>query len=101
MTAAMNGSINFSIPDGWIPEFARHNENCFLIEPADGHFSLDEKDKHEALHLIDMLELDILPTYYQNQQKWLSIIKQAANDVSTAFESGRMAKEYYEKMYSA
>jgi len=101
MTAAMNGSINFSIPDGWIPEFARHNENCFLIEPADGHFSPEEKDKQEALHLIDMLELDILPTYYQNQQKWLSIIKQAANDVSTTFESGRMAKEYYEKMYSA
>ena len=101
MTAAMNGSINFSIPDGWIPEFARHNENCFLIEPANGHFSPEEKDKQEALHLIDILELDILPTYYQNQQKWLSIIKQAANDVSIAFESGRMAKEYYEKMYTA
>jgi starch phosphorylase len=35
MTAAMNGSINLSIPDGWVPEFAQHGKNCFSIEPAD------------------------------------------------------------------
>ncbi|MBP6540775.1 MAG: alpha-glucan family phosphorylase, partial [Saprospiraceae bacterium] len=29
MTAAMNGSVNFSIPDGWIPEFAKHGVNSF------------------------------------------------------------------------
>ncbi|MFZ1748660.1 MAG: alpha-glucan family phosphorylase, partial [Saprospiraceae bacterium] len=34
MTAAMNGSVNFSIPDGWVPEFAKHLDNCFVIEPA-------------------------------------------------------------------
>ncbi|HEY0176450.1 MAG TPA: alpha-glucan family phosphorylase, partial [Pedobacter sp.] len=27
MTAAMNGSINLSMPDGWVPEFARDREN--------------------------------------------------------------------------
>src|SRR5688572_13367552 len=31
MTAAMNGSINVSIPDGWVPEFAQPGKNSFLI----------------------------------------------------------------------
>src|SRR6185312_5644902 len=31
MTAAMNGAINVSIADGWIPEFARDKVNSFLI----------------------------------------------------------------------
>lgn len=27
MTAAMNGSVNFSTDDGWVPEFAKPGEN--------------------------------------------------------------------------
>ena len=44
MTAAMNGSVNFSIPDGWIPEFAVHGENSFVIEPADRKIPVHEQD---------------------------------------------------------
>ncbi len=99
MTAAMNGSINLSIPDGWIPEFAKDQENCFLIHPADSHLYAEEKDRLEALNLIDTLEWKILPLYYSNQAKWLSVLKQAARDVNPAFESRRMADEYYQKLY--
>jgi glycogen phosphorylase len=31
MTAAMNGALNFSVLDGWLPEFARHGENSFVL----------------------------------------------------------------------
>jgi starch phosphorylase len=31
MTAAMNGSVNLSTDDGWIPEFAKHGENSFVV----------------------------------------------------------------------
>lgn len=100
MTAAMNGSVNLSIPDGWIPEFAKDLENCFIIEPAPDHLSTEEKDRIEALDLIETLENKVLPTYYKDQNKWLSIVKNGAADVAPAFESGRMAQEYYEIMYS-
>ena len=100
MTAAMNASVNLSIPDGWIPEFAKDKENCFLIQPAPDHLSGEEKDKIEADNLIATLEEDVLPTYYANQSKWLSIVKSAAKDVNPDFESGRMAEEYYKVMYS-
>ncbi|KAF5278903.1 hypothetical protein FQR65_LT15499 [Abscondita terminalis] len=35
MTAAMNGSVNFSTEDGWIPEFAKPGENSFVVPKAD------------------------------------------------------------------
>lgn len=99
MTAAMNGSINLSMPDGWVPEFARDRENCFLIQPAPDSFSDAEKDQHENKNLMDALENDVLPMYYNNPVQWLTILKNAAADVVPAFESGRLADEYYTKMY--
>jgi starch phosphorylase len=99
MTAAMNGSINLSIPDGWVPEFAKDGQNSFLIPHADDNLSQPEKDKQENSRLMDILEKTVLPMYYKDQQKWLTILKKAATNVAPAFESGRMAKEYYEIMY--
>lgn len=100
MTAAMNGSINLSIPDGWIPEFAVDQENCFLIKPAADELSIEEKDRIEARNLIETLENIVIPMYYNDHSKWLSIVKRGVSDVVPAFESERMAKEYYEKMYA-
>ncbi|WP_299288342.1 alpha-glucan family phosphorylase [uncultured Mucilaginibacter sp.] len=99
MTAAMNGTINLSLPDGWVPEFAKDGENCFVIQPADLQLSEVEKDTLENAHLMDMLESTVLPTYYGNQAKWLSMVKKAAEDIYPSFESGRLAQEYYELMY--
>lgn len=100
MTAAMNASVNLSIPDGWVPEFAKHGKNSFIIEPAKDSLSVEEKDKLEAKHLFELLENEIVPTYYQAPEKWTSIVKQSMKDVLPYFDSGRMVKEYYEKMYS-
>ncbi|MFN3840456.1 MAG: alpha-glucan family phosphorylase [Cyclobacteriaceae bacterium] len=99
MTAAMNGSVNVSIPDGWIPEFAKHGKNSFIIQPADDDLPIEEKDKQEANHLYDLLENEILPLYYKSPAKWLKIVKAGMNDVLPYFDSARMADEYYEKMY--
>lgn len=100
MTAAMNGSINFSIPDGWIPEFAKHGKNAFLIEPAANTLSYDEQNDLEATRLLDMLENEILPMYYENKRKWASIVKEGMKTVAPAFDSDRMADEYYKKLFS-
>ncbi|WP_207536040.1 alpha-glucan family phosphorylase [Desertivirga arenae] len=99
MSAAMNGSINCSIPDGWIPEFARDKENSFVVEPAEEELSLEERDKVEAVRLIDTVEKVAVPMYYNNQKEWLQILKNGAHQVVPDFESGRMVKEYYELMY--
>ncbi|ASU35559.1 alpha-glucan family phosphorylase [Mucilaginibacter xinganensis] len=99
MTAAMNGAVNVSLPDGWVPEFAKDKENSFVIKPADDKLPVEEKDTLEARNLMDTLENTVLPMYYHNHAKWITVIKSAATDVVPAFEAGRMADEYYEKMY--
>ena len=99
MTAAMNGSINLSIPDGWVPEFARHGKNSFIIEAAKDSLTPEEKDRIEGKNLLDLLEHEIIPTYYKDKAKWTTIMKASMKDVLPYFDSGRMAQEYYEKMY--
>ncbi len=99
MTAAMNGAINVSLPDGWVPEFAKDKENCFVIQPASDLLPTGEKDMQENSNLVDILQHTVLPMYYNNQAQWLSILKKAATDIVPAFEAGRLADEYYEKMY--
>jgi starch phosphorylase len=100
MTAAMNGSINFSIPDGWMPEFAKHGKNCFNIQPADDHVAQEEKDKIEAKHLLDVLEHEIIPMYYERPHEWAQLMKSSMGDVVPFFDAGRMAGEYYQKLYN-
>lgn len=96
MTAAMNASVNLSIPDGWVPEFAKHGKNCFVIPTANDSLSQEEKDEIESENLLDVLEKEIIPTYYNNPSKWVKIIKQGMKDILPHFDSARMAKEYYE-----
>lgn len=95
MTAAMNASINCSTFDGWICEFGRNEENAFLIPVAHGD-NINQQDRDQ---LFTMLETTILPMYYDEPEKWQQIILTSMNDVGEYFDSDRMAREYYEKLY--
>ncbi len=101
MTAAMNASVNFSIPDGWVPEFSKHGKNSFIIEPAKDALSQEEKDWIESERALDILEKEIIPTYYKNPPLWADIVHQAMKDILPYFDSGRMAKAYYDELYNA
>lgn len=101
MTAAMNGSVNFSTDDGWIPEFAKSGENSFVVPIADyKNMSIYEQDNYDLNKLYEILENEILPTYYDQPEKWRKIVKTAMDDVKTAFNSDRMAAEYYSEIYN-
>lgn len=99
MTAAMNGAVNVSIPDGWFPEFAKDKINCFVIPAASPDFQLHEQDERDANNLYDLLEREVIPMYYDDPAKWLAIMKNGMRDILPQFDSKRMAKEYYEKLY--
>ena len=86
MTAAMNGSVNLSIPDGWVPEFSKHGKNSFIIPTAADELSQDERDKQEANALYDMLENEIIPMYYKQPKKWIKIVKEGMKDVTPFFD---------------
>ena len=100
MTASMNGSINLSIADGWFPEFAKHGINGFVVPAVDHTLPLDQQDNIDNKNLMDILENEVIPTYYGQPNKWVEIMKKAMQDITPQFDSDRLAKEYYEKMYN-
>jgi starch phosphorylase len=100
MTAAMNGSVNFSTDDGWIPEFINHGHNGFVIPKADyANMTVQEQDDYDLKKLYEILEKEILPLYYENYDTWRMVIKNGMRDVRFQFDSNRMAHEYYELLY--
>jgi starch phosphorylase len=101
MTAAMNGAVNFSISDGWVIEFAKHGENAFMIPPTDPTLPIDQQDNEDYERMMDILEKEILPLYYDTPDKWRQIVKRSMTDVSPMFDSDRMVHEYYKKIYEA
>ena len=95
MTAAMNASLNLSTYDGWICEFAENGENAFIVPVAEG----DDINKQDCDNFFEILENTVIPTYYKNQKEWQRMTLNSMNDVNEPFNSDRMAREYYEKLY--
>lgn len=102
MTAAMNGAVNFSTDDGWIPEFINNGNNGFVVPKADyTNMNTHEQDEYDLNQLYEILQNQILPLYYENRATWRQVVKNGMRDVRYQFESNRMAHEYYTLMYNA
>lgn len=100
MTAAMNGAVNFSTDDGWIPEFIDHGNNGFVVAKADyANMNVQEQDQYDLNKLYEILLNEILPLYYDHYDTWRQIAKNGMRDVRFQFESARMAAEYYDLLY--
>jgi glycogen phosphorylase len=101
MTAAMNGAVNFSTDDGWIPEFVNSGNNGFVVPKADyDNMHVQEQDEYDLNKLYEILEQQILPIYYDNFDTWRQIMKNGMRDVRFQFDSNRMVHEYYEQLYN-
>ncbi len=101
MKAAMNGVLNCSILDGWWPEACHHGVNGWQF--GDGFESNDEEilDAHDRDALYKVLLEEVLPTYYDNHQKWVEMMKASILSTKEQFAVKRMLDEYYEHLYKA
>jgi starch phosphorylase len=99
MKAAMNGVLNLSILDGWWPEACQHGVNGWQI--GDGYEDKDEKklDEHDMKALHDVLLNQVMPTYYNDRNKWVEMMKQSILTTHEKFAVKRMLEEYYELLY--
>lgn len=100
MTAAMNGAVNFSTYDGWIPEFAKHGHNSFIIPPADETQPIHQQDDHDYHHMMRILTTEIIPMYYEEPDKWMHIVKNSMTEVVPQYSSDRMADDYYKLLFN-
>jgi starch phosphorylase len=103
MKAAINGTPNLSIGDGWWAE-GYTGDNGWLIEgkadPND-HGAMDWAD---AQSLYALIEERLVPTFYDRDaqgvpRRWLQIVKQSIRTVLPRFSTRRMVKEYVREMY--
>ena len=99
MKAAMNGSLNLSVLDGWWDE-APYEETGFAIGPA----SEDLSDEQTAAALYETLEQQVVPLFFRRNEEglplgWIEKMVQSASKIAVAFSSERMMIEYLERCY--
>ncbi len=101
MKAAMNGVPNLSILDGWWPEACNHGVNGWQF--GNGFESKNEKklDANDQKSLYEVLLKVVIPTYYDDKKKWVSIMKASILSTKDQFAAKRMLDEYYQKLYKA
>ena len=105
MSANMNGSIHFSIYDGWAVEGTFDNINGYLIQERDGEALefLNAEDRHKQDYeiMMNILENEIIPTYYYNKKRWADLMVHAIRTSQSYFDSDRMAIEYFVRLYKS
>ncbi|KAK3582575.1 hypothetical protein CHS0354_024129 [Potamilus streckersoni] len=103
MKAAMNGVLNCSILDGWWPEACDHGVNGWQFGEGKGlnDFSPEELDNHDRRALVEVLTKEVLPTYYNNNSKWIEMMQESIRSTKEDFAIRRMLEEYFEYLYKA
>ena len=103
MKAIMNGVLNLSVADGWWAEGYRPNAG-WSIKEAEKGANQDFQNELDAEVLYNLIEDDLLPTYYHNNENgvpesWIQYIKNSMASIAPHFTMKRMLDEYYEKFY--
>ena len=103
MKAILNGTLNFSILDGWWAEAYRDDSGWGLSKEKNYDNSEDQND-FDAETLYNMLEHEIIPEYFEKNtkeipEKWIGRIKNALIHIAPHFTTERMLDQYFENYY--
>lgn len=103
MKAAVNGSLNVSVPDGWWDEGcgATHGWN---IGNGEEYQDCNYQDNVESQALYNLFENEIIPRFYSRPHDhfpttWVKMMKASIKMAFINFSSHRMAREYEERFY--
>ncbi len=102
--AAINGVLNLSVLDGWWGEGYLGN-NGWAITPHGHQYSPEFRDTEEANELMDILEHDVFPLYFQRDgsgysRGWIEKSKASMITLIPAFNAQRMVMDYVVDFYS-
>jgi starch phosphorylase len=97
MKAAMNGTLNLSILDGWWPEGCEHGITGWAIGDEQVGGDQDARDL-EALYTT--LEQDVLPAW-ADSGRWARMMRASIAMGVGRFSSDRMVSEYFTRLYTA
>ncbi|GAB4570863.1 MAG: glycosyltransferase family 1 protein [Anaerolineae bacterium] len=105
MKVIYNGGLNASILDGWWAEGYDRSLGWAIgsgEEYPEAEWQMQDTIESEALY--DMLERDIIPTFYDRgsdglPNAWIGKMKNSLRILSPVFNTHRMVREYTEKYY--
>jgi len=102
MKAAHNGVINFSVLDGWWIEGFIEGVTGWSIGKYHSSEDLNiDSTPSDAEDLYYKLEHEIIPTYYNNKQKWCFMTKNSISKIAYYFNTHRMMRRYVTEAYLA
>ncbi|MCD8377528.1 MAG: alpha-glucan family phosphorylase [Candidatus Gastranaerophilales bacterium] len=101
MSANANGALHLSIYDGWTVEGTFNGINGYAIEYEGLDDEMPWEERHWKDHecMMDIIENQIIPTYYNNKDEWARMMRQAIRTAEAYFNSDRMVVEYYNRLY--
>ncbi|MFL5922480.1 MAG: alpha-glucan family phosphorylase [Gaiellaceae bacterium] len=98
MKAALNGTPNLSVLDGWWAE-GYTPESGWAI-PGTGAATQADQDAADAVELYRLLREEVLPRFYGEPEPWLATARAAIAAAGSRFTSHRMVAEYAERFYA-
>lgn len=103
MKAGLNGVLNCSILDGWWDE-GYSPELGWAIGKGEEYADTELQDEIESKALYDLLEREIVPTFYERgrdglPRDWIRMMKNSIRDTGKHFSFHRMLMEYSEHYY--
>ena len=101
--AALNGTINCSILDGWWDEMF-DGDNGWAIGSAEEHDDLAQRDRLEADNLFDLLEHQIVPLFHDRgpggvPRGWVRRVKANLASLGPQVVASRMVRDYVTDLY--
>lgn len=101
--AAINGVLNLSVLDGWWDE-GFNGKNGWAVTPHEPHYDYDYRYREEASDLINILENQVIPTFYDRanlgySERWIKICRESMRSTIPRFNCERMVSDYKNELY--
>jgi len=102
--AAVNGVLNLSVLDGWWGE-GYNGSNGWAISPHGVEIDSATRDFDEANDLMDILENEIVPIFYNRGKQgysryWVKLSKASMRSCIPRYNASRMVMDYVRKLYA-
>jgi starch phosphorylase len=103
MKAAINGTLNLSVLDGWWVE-GFNGKNGWVFGSAEPNGDWEQADAADAAAFYDVLEREVVPLYYDRDPDgvpvgWTERMKESIVSTLVRFSAHRMLKDYWEMAY--
>ena len=101
--AVLNGALHCSTLDGWWDELF-DGENGFAIGSGEELPDVGQQDAADANALYDLLERQLVPTFYDRAEgplprRWLALVRRSLATLGGPVLASRMVQEYARDLY--